>query len=355
MIDNVFEKIYKINHTHETPGELNIFIFSFLIGCKTYQNSVHKYIHEFPLLCRDLFTNPEKKIKYLKYEKLNVYQYLYLIDLQYEFSKPLFLISSLEHIMASASSAITETLSIAHSETVKSFMEIYVHPKEITTVFFTDVLNVLTPFLNRNKNILINIQDTTSAICENISVFNTSKYIHILPPECFLNTSEVYACPEISMIGGKIGWLNIRDNKYNLLPTNQYLMAVYKFLNFKYYLPSLLSLWTIWNLNVPLYNIMTGDVIDPITNQNFSMSYDNIILPYIKYRFCSSDFFIYILYFIGHWKEYYMFPECSKLLTFQDIISNECSDRLKFLCIAYPEPLNLNDFRTILKNAQGNI
>lgn len=356
LLDNICAADLKPN----TEGNLNIFVFNFLIGCKTYQNSSIKAIHEFPKLCRDLFTNPASKLDHtINYNSLNVTQFMYLIDPQYEFSKPLFLSSGMTHILNYHEDILlseNNKFTLKHSETVESTLHINIYNREISTQMVTDILNFLTPFLREDKHILVNIQDTTSIVCENIFVSNTCKYIHILPPDCLLNTSEVYACPDMTLNNDKVSWMNIRDNKYNLMRDSLYLQSVYRFLNMNYYLPALLSLWTSLNIKTPLFHFMSGEPVEPITNNNLCLLYDSVILPYVKYRFYSSDNLAYILYFINTWKDYYYTTlDFANTVSFEDIIKKECVDILKTLNIKYDGELSLHTLRNIVTKNRNKI
>jgi hypothetical protein len=247
-----------------------------------------------------------------------------------------------------AISIVENKITFEHTTKVKSTMEINIHARELTHKTFNDFLNITSPFLGKEKHILINVQDTSGLICEHLAAFNTVKYIHILPPDCTLNTSEVYACPSLTIIDGKIAWINIRDNKCMLFTGNKYLVALYKFLNTKYYLPALLSLWKVVASDYTLHDLLSGEPVEPVTNQNYTMLHDSAISPFIKRRFFASDHLIYIQYIIHMLKEDCTYPDYSKTVTFEDMIIKECADRLSILQIKYNGKLNIQILEKIL-------
>ena len=70
----------------------------------------------------------------------------------------------------------------------------FIHPADTNEVEMSLLINM---FLY-SQNTLINIQDTTgSDMCKK---WMRKPLIHILPSDCSLNTSEIYACPSIKYL-----------------------------------------------------------------------------------------------------------------------------------------------------------
>ena len=320
----------------EESKYFDINVIHLLIGCKTPIERRGCVIHEFPKLARILLTEPEtifdvSTISFAYSKKdLKIRQVLFAIDPEYKKSDA--------HI---AKSAITEmsnggqnTIISKNSYMITSSIQLIIHPEETNEC----EMSMLIDMFSYSPNILINIQDTTNSdMCKK---WRRKSYIHILPSDCSLNTSEIYACPPIKYLDSP-KWINLEEDSFKILQEPYYgdeyviefLKSTSKFMYLKYELVALSRLWSLAEMREPIYHILTGQTyLDQMTNINFYSNDKFCIRPYIEYRCGGNIAMDWIKGFLDFWVDKYGYAkgELPKI-SFVDMIKEQCNIRLKIL------------------------
>lgn len=309
----------------DSSYDLNV--VHFLIGSKSSPNRPGFPIHEFPRLARNLFVCPENMLdanalSYIEGSKIKLRQVLYLIDSEYSSSNPEVAIAALKELRK------TDNV----SDRITSSISMFVHDKDI----ICDEMDVLISIFKNRRNYLINIQDTTSIdMCRK---HDSGAKIHRLPSDCFLNTSEDYACPMITY-EGSFRWINMIQDSHKLKDPFEldsvirYLNSSSEFIFCKFELVALVRLWNLHDMNEDVFTILGEKIkLSQITNKNYSRYYKFIIFPYVTYRCAGNAVEDHIVKFIDNWnKEFSYVPDSIPEKTFLDIVIEECLFRTNIL------------------------
>ena len=342
--------------TLEDSAHYDINIVHLLIGCKTPVERRGGIIHEFPKLVRILLTDPEIlfdpsmiSFAYSKKE-LRIRQVLFLIDPEYKKSKPAIANSAIMEMSNSGQNTILSK----NSYMIASSIETFIYPENTSEPQMSLLINIF----SQARNTIINIQDTTgSDMCKK---WRRKPYIHILPSDCSLNTSEIYACPPIKYLNSP-KWVNLEEDSLKILldPYNgdeyviDYLKAIAKFILVKYELVALSRLWSLTEMREPINHILNGQTyLDQITNINFNANNKFCIRPYIEYR-CEGNIAIdWIKWFLDFWADKYMYTkEDDQKISFVDMIKEQCDIRIKLL----GDNTNVNTYRDLVNIITRNI
>jgi len=314
----------------------DINIIHLLIGCKTPIERRGGIIHEFPKLARILLTEPETlfDISMISFahskRELKIRQVLFLIDPQYQKSSA----ELAKGAIIEMSNSGQNTIISKNSYIITSSIEMFIHPADTNEVEMSLLINM---FLY-SQNTLINIQDTTgSDMCKK---WMRKPLIHILPSDCSLNTSEIYACPSIKYLNAP-KWVNLDEDSFRILlePYDgdeyvvDYLKAVSKFIYIKYELVALSRLWSVTEMREPINHILNGQIyLEQISNINFGDNDKLCIRPYIEYRCYGNIAMDWIRWFLDFWFNRYRYttPD-EQQLSFVDMIKEQCNIRIKLL------------------------
>ena len=336
--------------------QYDINIVHLLIGCKTPLERRRGTIHEFPKLARILLTDPEvlfdsSMISFgFSKSELKIRQILFLIDPEYKKSQPELAKSAVIEMSNNGENVVISK----NSYTIKSSIKIFIHPENTDQ----DEMNILIKLFSKSFNTIINIQDTTGMnMCKK---WRKTPNIHILPSDCFLNTSEIYACPAIKYTDSP-KWINLEEDSQRIVMDVysgdeyiiEYLNSIAKLIFIKYELVALSRLWSLAEMHEPIYHILNGQTyLDQITNINYRIHDKFCIRPYIEYR-CDGNFAIdYIKSFLDLWTNQYTYikDEDAKI-SFVDMICEQCDTRIKLLGETYNRT-HKDLVKLIIRNSQ---
>ena len=303
-------------------------VVHFLIGCKSTVGRSGFPIHEFPKLARNMFTSPEdcfdsNALSYIQNGgKFKIRQILYLIDPAYKTTRP--------EITDAAIKELSKSGDVV-SKNIISSIYIFMHPMETAE----EEMSILVNIFKNNPKYLINIQDTTGIdMCRK---YDSNYKIHRLHADCFLDTSDTYACPPISHMG-QFRWINLfqdcyrRNDSFETDYVVNYITATARHVFCKYEFVALVRLWNLNDMNEDIFTV-TGEKIKlaHITDKTYNKYYKIAILPYISYRVGGNEVEYYILKFIESWYLSYIYVIEKETKTFRDMIISECKLRADIL------------------------
>ena len=337
-----------ITHCSKTPeDDVEIRVVHFLIGCKTNPETKGGIIHEFPKLVRTLLTSPEilfdsNMVSYAHHKKvIRIHQVLYLIDPLYRDTEPIFTSYGIKELSDNGTNILN-----CGEYIVISTIEMFIVPRDTNS----EEMNTLIYIAKTNPDTLINIQDTTSS---NMCKHTSNSRVHILPSDCFLNTSAKYACPAIAFTD-KPRWVNINDDAVKLLTDTyagdeyvlEYLKAIADFTFFKTELVALSRLWSLCDLNEDVHHIIKGGIhLREVTSKTYWEHYHLFVRPYVEYRCAGNMVFDQILKFLELWYEKYRYIDESPEIPIIDIIKDEVNIRLEMLkekeCTVHKDLVNI--------------